>query len=154
MHALKRMKSVEDNFCRPCDAFFKTRSKLDIHKNFYHKSENPTAYIYPRNHEQKQNEMIDNLMPPDFYFEVEDENGPETLIVEDVRQYCRFLEKLAIFGTWIMNRLPFIRSRLTTNILKRLITGFYRVSHSKEDKGEPREDRLEWPRLWGITMIY
>ena len=39
--------------------------------------------------------------------------SPETLILEDIRQNCRLLEKSVVLMTQVMDDLPFIRGKLT-----------------------------------------
>ena len=78
------MKSSENNFCHPCDTFFETRKKFEIHEDFYHRSNNPRAFIYPNNHERRQKEIRAKFSSTDFNEEEEDENDPAIYLVNIV----------------------------------------------------------------------
>ena len=63
---------------------------------------------------------------------------PATLTLEDVREHCRLLERSVVskesrFAVRVMRGLPATRKKLTTPILKRIITGFYTHSAAERD---------------------
>jgi hypothetical protein len=63
---------------------------------------------------------------------------PATLTLEDVREHCRLLERSVVskesrFAVRVMRGLPATRKKLTTPILKRIITGFYTHSAVERD---------------------
>ena len=60
-----------------------------------------------------------------------------TLTLEDVREHCRLLERSVVskesrFAVRVMRGLPATRKKLTSHILKKIITGFY--THSAADR--------------------
>ena len=64
---------------------------------------------------------------------------PATLTLEDVREHCRLLERSVVskesrFAVRVMRGLPATRKKLTTPILKRIITGFYTHSVDERDR--------------------
>ena len=63
---------------------------------------------------------------------------PATLTLEDVREHCRLLERSVVskesrFAVRVMRGLPATRKKLTTPILKRIISGFYTHSAAERD---------------------
>ena len=67
----------------------------------------------------------------------EEKKDPATLTLEDVREHCRLLERSVVskesrFAVRVLRGLPATRKKLTGNILKRIITGFY--THSAADR--------------------
>merc|ERR1711899_461569 len=63
---------------------------------------------------------------------------PATLTLEDVREHCRLLERSVVskesrFAVRVMRGLPATRKKLTTSILKRILTGFYTHSAAERD---------------------
>ena len=92
-HALKRIKTRKNNYCHFCDTFFKTRRKLDIHIQFYHTSENPIAFIYPKNHHQNQREILEKFCLPNFN-EEEEENDPTIYLVNIVYNSHNLLHRI------------------------------------------------------------
>ena len=68
----------------------------------------------------------------------EEKKDPATLTLEDVREHCRLLERSVVskesrFAVRVMRGLPATRKKLTTSILKRIITGFYTHSATERD---------------------
>jgi 26S proteasome regulatory subunit N3 len=68
----------------------------------------------------------------------EEKKDPATLTLEDVREHCRLLERSVVskesrFAVRVMRGLPATRKKLTTPILKRIITGFYTHSATERD---------------------
>ena len=67
----------------------------------------------------------------------EEKKDPATLTLEDVREHCRLLERSVVskesrFAVRVLRGLPATRKKLTGNIMKRLITGFY--THSATER--------------------
>jgi len=67
----------------------------------------------------------------------EEKKDPATLTLEDVREHCRLLERSVVskesrFAVRVLRGLPATRKKLTGNIMKRLITGFY--THSAAER--------------------
>ena len=67
----------------------------------------------------------------------EEKKDPATLTLEDVREHCRLLERSVVskesrFAVRVMRGLPATRKKLTSGILKKIITGFY--THSATDR--------------------
>ena len=68
----------------------------------------------------------------------EEKKDPATLTLEDVREHCRLLERSVVskesrFAVRVMRGLPATRKKLTTSILKRILTGFYTHSAAERD---------------------
>ena len=68
----------------------------------------------------------------------EEKKDPATLTLEDVREHCRLLERSVVskesrFAVRVLRGLPATRKKLTGNILKRIITGFYTHSATERD---------------------
>ena len=68
----------------------------------------------------------------------EEKKDPATLTLEDVREHCRLLERSVVskesrFAVRVMRGLPATRKKLTSGILKKIITGFYTHSASERE---------------------
>merc|ERR1712012_887352 len=83
-------------------------------------------------------EKKDEAKPTEETKEVKEEKkDPATLTLEDVREHCRLLERSVVskesrFAVRVLRGLPATRKKLTGNIMKRLITGFY--THSATER--------------------
>ena len=68
----------------------------------------------------------------------EEKKDPALLTLEDVREHCRLLERSVVskesrFAVRVMRGLPATRKKLTSSILKRIVTGFYTHSTTERD---------------------